>query len=116
MNPDVELPARVVSHSGTAITVAVGGEIDIANAAQLRACLGDCLADGCADITLDMRELTFIDASGLSVLVYVTKLVKSRGGHLTLQRPPPIVHKLLEISGLDNVIHVAGPDSRGEQP
>jgi anti-anti-sigma factor len=104
----------VVSRSDTTTTVAVEGEIDIANAAQLRTCLIGCLADGRADITLDMRELTFIDASGLSVLAYVTKLAESRGGHLTLQKPPPMVQRLLDISGLDNLIQVHDPDSLGQ--
>jgi hypothetical protein len=38
MNPDAGSAARVMTRSGTTITVAVRGEIDIANAAELRTC------------------------------------------------------------------------------
>jgi anti-sigma B factor antagonist len=116
MNPEAESPARVVSRSGTTTSVAVRGEIDIANAAQLRTCLTGCLVDGWANITIDMQELTFIDASGLSVLAEISRLANAGCGHLTLQKPPAIVTKLLDISGLDNLIHVDNPDSRREQP
>jgi anti-anti-sigma factor len=115
MSPDAESTAWTVSRSGTTITVALRGEIDIANASELRTCLTGCVADGCADIVLDMQDLTFIDASGLSVLASVTQLAESRGGRLTLQNSPPIVNKVLAISGLAGLIHVTDPDSRWEQ-
>src|SRR5262245_5761002 len=103
-------PARVVSQIGDTATVALHGEIDIANSSQIRAYLTGCLDDGCANIILDLRDLTFMDAAGLSVLVYVTRMTESRHGHLTLQRSPPMVHKLLDISGLADLIHVTEPD------
>jgi anti-sigma B factor antagonist len=96
--------------------VAVRGEIDISNAPQLRACLSACLSDGCADITLDMKDLTFLDASGLSVLAYFAKLTASRGGHLILKSPPPIVHKVLNIGGLATLVDGKSPDATAELP
>src|SRR5438094_471590 len=92
--------ARVVGRSGTTATIVVASEIDIATAPQLRACLTDCLAEGCTDLALDLRDLTFIDASGLSVVAYVAKLLESGGGRLTLEKPRPMVRKVLDISGL----------------
>jgi anti-anti-sigma factor len=89
----------------------VSGEIDISNAPQLRACLSACLSDGCAHITLDMKDLTFLDASGLSVLAYFAKLTASRGGHLILKSPLPLVHKVLDIGGLATLVDGKGPDA-----
>jgi anti-sigma B factor antagonist len=103
--------ARVVSRSGATTTIAVSGEIDICSAPQLRACLSDCLGDGCAHITLDMSDLTFLDASGLSVVAYFANLMESRGGRLTLQQPPPVVQKVLDIGGLASLVDGTRPDS-----
>jgi hypothetical protein len=55
---------RRKSRSGAATIVAVRGEIDISNAPQLRACRRACLSDGCAGMTLDVKELTFLDGNG----------------------------------------------------
>lgn len=103
--------ARVVSRSGATTTVAVSGEIDISSAPQLRACLSACLGDGCAHIALDMMDLTFLDASGLSVVAYFAKLMESRGGRLTLKDPPPIVYKVLDIGGLATLVDGTRPDA-----
>jgi anti-sigma B factor antagonist len=116
MSPTVGSSARVVSRSGTTATVAVSGEIDIANASQFRACLTGCLTDGCADIIIDMQDLTFMDASGVSVLAEVSQLAEAGGGHLTVQKPPPIVRKILHITGLATIIQVTDRDSHLEPP
>jgi anti-anti-sigma factor len=116
MSPDEGPPARIVSRSGTSAAVAVHGEIDLANAAELRACLTDCLDNGSTDITVDMQGLTFIDSSGLAVLAHVAELAESRGGRLTLQKPAPNVYKVLDITGLSTLIRVTDPDARLEQP
>lgn len=116
MCPDVGSPVRVVSRSGTTTTVAVSGEIDISNAPELRSCLGACIGDGHADIALDMRDLTFLDASGLSVIAYFAQLTESRGGHLIVQNPPAIVLKVLNIGGLANLVDGSSPDIGAEPP
>jgi anti-sigma B factor antagonist len=115
MNLGAEPLARVVSRSGNTATVAVGGEIDIANAAHLRDCLTGCLADGCTEITLDMEEVTFMGASGLSVLADVTELAESCGGRLILQKTPARIQKVIQIAGLAAAIHIVEPASSRDQ-
>jgi anti-sigma B factor antagonist len=105
----------VVSRSGATTILAVSGEIDISNAPKLRSCLLACIGDGHGDIALDMKDLTFLDASGLSVIAYFAKLTESRGGHLVVQNPPAIVYKVLNIGGLATLIDGGSPDPGAER-
>ena len=78
----------------------LAGELDLAGVAGVRERLA--ATDG--DIELDCSELTFIDASGLSVLVAAHRLCEARGAKLTIVDPSPCVTRLLALTGLDSVL------------
>jgi anti-anti-sigma factor len=49
---------------------------------------------------LDLRELTFLDSSGLGALVVLREPARSGGWSLVLSAPQPPVALVLRISGL----------------
>jgi anti-anti-sigma factor len=116
MTNDNQTTAQVRRHDGTAITVEVAGEIDSASAPVLRSCVLQCLSAGCTDLTLDMTQLTFIDSSGLQVLVRAINLLRDQGGHLTLRNPPVIAERILAITGLTPYLDIMMPISSGGTP
>jgi anti-anti-sigma factor len=73
----------------------VGGELDIATAATLRSHL-----EGLGDekVLLDLSEVTFMDSSGISVLIW-----KHHNGGVTLRGVQPAQMEVLEITGLIEV-------------
>jgi anti-sigma B factor antagonist len=78
----------------------VAGEIDLASADQVRqAALEVMDRDGPA-LTLDLAQVTFMDCSGLSMLLILRKEADTRGGHLTLAGLPDMVFRLLHLVGL----------------
>jgi anti-sigma B factor antagonist len=85
-------------------TVAIDGEVDLYTAPQLRATLYDLIADGALHLTLDLRDLSFIDSSGLGVIVGTLKRIREGGGELVLQAPSRSTRKVLDITGLSQVI------------
>ena len=91
---------KVLGRAATAVTVEVSGEIDIASAPAMRSHLNDCLAEGYTEITLDLTEMTFIDSSGLGVLVGVMNRLRREGGRLIIRDPPPVAVQVLGVSGL----------------
>lgn len=90
-----------------AVTVVVAGELDHCAAPQVRRMLDDLLAD--ASITrlvLDLENLTFMDSSGIGVLLGRLRTLQSRGGTLGVKNMQPQVEKLFRLSGLHRVIDV----------
>ena len=86
--------------------VHVVGDLDVSTAPLLREGLLGLLAEGTTDVTLDMSGLSFIDSTGLSVLVGAYKRARHDGRVMVLRNPQPSARKVLEISGLDTVIPI----------
>ena len=83
----------------------MGGEIDGLTADQMEAALltaeaGVAAPDG--HLRLDLRDVPFMDSSGLRVLLDVTDRMRRRGGDLVLVAPTAPVIRLLELSQLDD--------------
>ena len=75
------------------------GEVELATVARLGAVLDHELVSGAIDILLDLHDVTFIDCSGVSVLVDTTHRAAERGVRLRIV-PSPALHRLSEILGL----------------
>ena len=52
------------------------------------------------DVFLDLGELTFIDSSGIRLLIRLHAAVADHGGRVVLRDPEPHVVRVIEISGL----------------
>ncbi len=90
------------------LTVArVVGEIDLATAPELRDRLAEIPSDT-ASLIVDLSEVTFLDSTGLSVLVATWKRLKDDDGandfRLVVSRPT--IQRVLEVTGLAQVFEV----------
>lgn len=110
MNAGDELQTRIVRVEGNQATVYTAGEIDITTAPALRTALTQCLAEGCTELTVDMTDLEFIDSSGLGVLVWALKQLRTREGRLVVRNAPAIAQKILGISGLSPYLDIVATD------
>ena len=85
----------------------VVGEVDVASSPPLRAKIAELLDGGADRIVLDLSEMTFIDSSGLGVLVGALKRVRELDRNdlvLTgLQGPP---RRVFEITGLTELFSI----------
>jgi anti-sigma B factor antagonist len=86
--------------------VATPEEIDINNAAGLRAALADAAAaaPGPGTLVVDMSAPRFCDAAGLHVLVRAHQQAQARGGELLLILPATTVLRIFAIAGVDRII------------
>jgi anti-anti-sigma factor len=71
------------------------GEVDMSNASVLGDLLRPALRAG-GDLTLDMEGITFMDSTGIQVLLRAAKEVAGRG-NLVLYRPGPLVLNVLNL-------------------
>ena len=82
-------------------TVKVLGEVDLATAPELEATVRGVLDDTPHGVDLDLRELTFIDSSGLRSLFALSKDASALGCSLALRNVPRHAQRVLELTGLD---------------
>src|SRR5690606_21928454 len=100
------------SEAGEVNIVHVSGEIDVASAAVLRDALEALIADGRRRLTLDLGAVTFMDSTGLGIVVGRLKKLTRHGGTLTVVVSHERVLRVFTITGLDRLIDIH-PDLEG---
>jgi anti-sigma B factor antagonist len=94
-----------VSGDSTTPRVAVRGEIDVATSPQLRNELNALIARGAQHITIEFGGVSFVDSSGLGVLVGTYKRLREEGnGTIRIVDAQPSVRKVFEITGLESAL------------
>jgi anti-anti-sigma factor len=86
--------------NGADCVLTVRGDIDLASASDFETSLRTALDGSPSSITIDLAGLTFIDSSGLRVLVSLTKEAESRGATIELRNVPRHAQRVLDITGL----------------
>jgi anti-sigma B factor antagonist len=110
-----DVPSRLAIDS-TGSTFVVAGELDAHSAPTLREQL-DARDD--AETVVDMSGVTFMDSSGLRVLIDAHQTAAGRGSQLIVQEPSQSVRRILEIAGVLDHLDVRNsstPDRGPERP
>lgn len=85
--------------------VTVNGEIDVATSPRLRTELTALVARGADELTIEFGGVTFVDSSGLGVLVAIYKRLREDGkGRVHIVGAQPSVRKVFEITGLESAL------------
>ena len=92
---------------GHAVCV-LDGEIDLATADEFRRKALESMDQFGPRLTLDLSGVTFMDVTGLSVLIYVRREAEARGGHITLGGTPQAVSYVLRLCGLESAFLSSG--------
>jgi anti-sigma B factor antagonist len=86
--------------------VIASGEIDAATAGSVADAVSGALSDGHKRILLDFAEVTFIDSTGLGVLVKSHRAAEAVDATFAVVHPTPQTLKLIRVLGLDQLLHV----------
>jgi anti-anti-sigma factor len=81
-------------------------EIDQATAAQFEAEITGAITPRPAHLVIDMAAVTFLDSSGIRVLVHVHQAMTDVGATMSLRNVTGIVRRVIEAVGLDGVIQI----------
>jgi anti-anti-sigma factor len=92
--------------------IAPSGELDIASAPEFESAIAEATAEPGAELILDLRELTFMDSTGLRALAQTNARADEDGFELSIVRGPRQIERVLEISGLAELLPLvdAPPD------
>lgn len=96
----MDLELKIRQKSGITV-VGAAGEIDVFTAPDLDAGLGEVIAAGGVRIVLDLTGVTFLDSTGLGVLVKSLKSVRAEQGWVRLVIGSQKIRKIFDITGLD---------------
>jgi anti-anti-sigma factor len=100
-------PNRLVITDQGPSSIVVSGEIDAHSAPALAERLNCCSAVD-VDIVVDMSAVTFMDSSGLRVLIDVHQRTADAPHGLVLRAPSASVVRLLEVAGLADHFTLVG--------
>ncbi|MBU6228600.1 MAG: STAS domain-containing protein [Cyanobacteria bacterium REEB459] len=86
--------------------IAPSGILDGTRAEYLRKIVDEALLEGAEIILVNLKEITFVDSSGLGVLVVLLKQVRSHNRQLCLCSINDQVKMLFELTSMDQVFKV----------
>ncbi len=87
------------------------GDIDHHNAKELRETIDDAVVKGqIRDLELDFRDVSFMDSSGIGLVMGRYKLMQELGGRLHLQNVAGHLKKVMVLAGLDRLAVLDRPE------
>ena len=93
--------------AGATYTVVVlAGEVDATNSDELYGVLESVIAQQPRLLIVDMSELSFMDSTGLRMLLRSTRALDQQGGVLALAAPQVAVARVLQLTRADQLIPV----------
>jgi anti-sigma B factor antagonist len=100
--------AITAAREGNSYVIRVEGELDLSECSQLESALRKAEASFATRILLDLDQLAFIDAAGLSVLVAAWRRSAVDGNRLQVTRGGGSVANMLRLTALDTVLPFVG--------
>src|SRR5665647_1460710 len=103
---DMSLQIELESNRKTLI-VRLKGELDHHTAEVVKAKLEHAIQhEQITHIILSLKELNFMDSSGLGVILGRYKQITARGGKMVVCDMSPSIHRLFEMSGLFKILAI----------
>lgn len=94
------------NQEGTHCEMVLKGEVDVYTAPNLKHELVALIEGGCVNVVVDLRGVSFIDSSGLGVLVSALRRARERDGAVRIVCTGDNVLKIFRITGLDKVFPI----------
>jgi anti-sigma B factor antagonist len=85
--------------------IAVSGDLDISSVERLRSAVDEVSAARPDELTFDMSRLRFMDSAGIAVLLGAAGRVPT----VRLRNPTPAVRRVIELTGLTQVLEIEEP-------
>lgn len=100
------MPVEIIS-SPLRMTAALSGEIDHHNALALRTEIDEALQRQRPSILrLDFNDVTFMDSSGVGLVMGRYRTVQTFGGRLEAVNLSPQIYKVFKLSGLEKLAKI----------
>lgn len=91
---------------GTTVRLALTGELDVAGASRVEQELERIEREQPATLVLDLRELAFMDSTGLRVIVAADARAREQSRRLVIVRGSDTVQRIIEMTRLDERLEI----------
>lgn len=85
----------------------LGGELDMQARFQAEQALDELLAEPLEQLVVDLGEVTFLDSTGMGLVLEVHDRARTEGFKLRLLRGPAEVQRVFELAGVADVLPFA---------
>ena len=100
MNVDIK------SENGYAVAM-LNGEIDHHNAKEIREEIDRfIIANQPRELAMDFSNISFMDSSGIGLIMGRYKLISECGGRLVVKNPRQYIKRVLKISGIERIVRI----------
>lgn len=86
--------------------VTVVGEVDVSNAGELREAVDSALEAAPAEVSVDLAEVSYIDSTGIGVLVGAATRAQEAGVAFSVAHPQTNVKRVLGLLGVERQLNV----------
>jgi anti-anti-sigma factor len=97
IEPKFQLNKEITEHSNT---LYLKGELDLSQAAEMRSVIDPLVAETSKALTLNLRDLSYIDSTGIGVIVSILKARDVLKAPFHVEAIPPKIQRLFDITGL----------------
>jgi len=104
-----------INNIGDQTIVSVAGEIDAYTAPKLREAISPLAEDSKPNITINLKDVSYMDSTGLGVFVGLLKSVRKNNGQLNLVELSDRLERLFTITGLSDIIDISSKSEGGVQ-
>ncbi len=88
-------------------TACLCGEIDHHNAKEIREELDRfILSSQPKELAIDFKEISFMDSSGIGLIMGRHKLITECGGKLIVKNPQLYIKRVLKLSGIERLVKI----------
>ena len=104
--------------AGSILSVHIRGEIDHHTASNIRRGIDGILFEKRPQkLILDLSAVSFMDSSGLGLIMGRYSVMKELGGDMTVWNPSPETRSILTLAGMERLVRIEYPkDSRPKEP
>ena len=96
-----------ITQNGEVVTAYLEGEIDHHSAGELRREIDEAVERDCPTmLVLDFKDVTFMDSSGIGLVMGRYKLLKPLGAELHVTNTSPQIGKVMKLAGLDRLVRL----------
>jgi len=90
--------------SGQELIIIINGDVEMIKMKGLKEKLFDVVNETEKNIVIDFANVTYLDSSGIGVLITISKILKEKGKTLKLTHLSERIARVLELSSLADVI------------
>lgn len=98
-----------IKSEGTGAVALLSGEIDHHNAKEIRSKLDRyIIAAQPRELAIDFRNISFMDSSGIGLIMGRYKLMHECGGRLEVRNPQSYIRRVMKLSGIEKLVRITG--------